>query len=88
MDEEHNLAGSLAAGRTIMANDRTLLAFLRTSLTFLVVGIGLIEYVDHPIIDTIGWILILLTGVFLTWGIRRYRCAKKILKQEAHSKWT
>jgi putative membrane protein len=47
-------ADFLAIGRTIMANERTLLAFFRTSLAFLIVGIGLIKYMDHPVLDAIG----------------------------------
>ena len=71
----------LTVGRTIMANDRTLLAFLRTSLAFLATGIGLIKYLDHQIFDAIGLIFIVLAGIFLIWGIHRYRHVKKILRE-------
>ena len=71
----------LAFGRTIMANERTLLAFLRTSLVFCATGIGLIKYLDHPIFDAIGYIFILLAGIFLIWGIHRYGHVKKILRE-------
>ena len=70
----------LTVGRTIMANERTLLAFLRTSLVFCATGIGLIKYLDHPIFDAIGWIFIVLAGIFLIWGIHRHRHTKKILR--------
>jgi len=49
-------ANFLAIGRTIMANERTLLAFLRTSLAFFLVGGGLIKFLNHPVLDAIGWI--------------------------------
>jgi len=41
---------SLALGRTIMANRRTLLSFLSTGFGLLGGGIGIIEYVDRPLI--------------------------------------
>ena len=71
----------LTYGRTIMANERTLLAFLRTSITFFVAGIGMIKYLDHPVLDAIGWFFVVLAGIFFTWGIHRYRYARKVLKE-------
>jgi putative membrane protein len=74
-------ADFLAIGRTIMANERTLLAFLRTSLAFFLVGGGLIKFLNHPVLDAIGWIFILLGGIFLTWGEQRYRQVRKVLRE-------
>jgi cardiolipin synthase len=39
------------------------------------VGGGLIKFLNHPVLDAIGWIFILLGGIFLTWGVQRYRQA-------------
>lgn len=64
-----------------MANERTLLAFLRTSITFFVAGIGMIKYLDHPLLDTIGWFFIVLAGVFFIWGVHRYRYTRKVFKE-------
>jgi uncharacterized membrane protein YidH (DUF202 family) len=47
-------ANFLAIGRTIMANERTLLAFLRTSPAFFLVGVGLIKFLNHPVLDVIS----------------------------------
>ena len=74
-------AALLTIGRTIMANDRTLLAFLRTSLAFCAAGIGLIKYLDHLVFAVIGWIFVVLTGIFLIWGVRRYRHVRKVLRE-------
>ena len=71
----------LTIGRTIMANERTLLAFLRTSLAFCIAGIGLIKYLDHQALDAIGWIFIVLAGIFLIWGVYRYRHVRKVLRE-------
>jgi putative membrane protein len=71
----------LTIGRTIMANERTLLAFLRTSLAFCIAGIGLIKYLDHQALDAIGWIFIALAGIFLIWGVHRYRHVRKVLRE-------
>ena len=64
-----------------MANERTLLAFLRTSITFFVAGIGMIKYLDHPVLDAIGWFFVVLAGIFFIWGVHRYRYARKVLKE-------
>ena len=71
----------LTIGRTIMANERTLLAFLRTSMAFLIAGIGLIKYLDHPVFDAIGSIFFVLAGIFLIWGVHRYRHVRKVLRE-------
>ena len=71
----------LANGRTFMANERTLLAFLRTFMAFFIAGIGLIKYLDHPVFAEIGWIFIVLDGIFLIWGVRRYRHVRKVLRE-------
>jgi putative membrane protein len=71
----------LSIGSTIMANERTLLAFLRTSITFFVAGIGMIKYLDHPVLDAIGWFFIVLAGIFFIWGVHRYRYTRKVLKE-------
>jgi len=75
-----NPANLLTIGRTIMANERTLLAFLRTFMTFFIAGIGLIKYSDHPVFDTLGWIFIVLAGIFFIWGVHRYRHVRKVLR--------
>ena len=71
----------LVIGRTIMANDRTLLAFLRTSLAFCAAGIGLIKFMDHPLLNAAGWISVLLAGILLIWGVYRHRHVRKILRK-------
>lgn len=70
----------LTIGRTVLANDRTLLAFFRTSLTFGAAGIGLIKYLEHPVYEALGTVLLALAGFFLVWGAHRYRHVKRILK--------
>jgi putative membrane protein len=74
-------ANFLTIGRTIMANERTLLAFLRTSMTFFIAGIGMIKYLGHPAFDAIGWIFVVLAGIFLIWGVYRYRHVRKVLRE-------
>jgi len=71
----------LTIGRTIMANERTLLAFLRTSMAFFIAGIGLIKYLDHPVFDAIGSVFFVLAGIFLIWGVHRYRHVRKVLRE-------
>jgi putative membrane protein len=73
----------LALGRTVMANERTLLSFITTWLALLAGGIGLIKFVDHPIVVFIGWICIPVSFGFLIWGIKSYKSIQKILNTVA-----
>jgi hypothetical protein len=50
-------------------------------MTFFIAGIGMIKYLDHPVLDAIGWIFIVLTGIFLIWGVYRYRYVRKVLRE-------
>jgi len=44
-------------------------------------NIHLIKYLDHPVLDAIGWIFIVLGGIFFIWGIQRYRQVRKVLRE-------
>jgi len=70
---------ALAFGRTTMANERTLLSFLRTSLGLMAGGIGIVGFVERPLIVVLGWLAIFISIPFLVWGIRRYRKIKKLI---------
>ncbi len=67
-----NSTDTLAIGRTVLANERTLLSFIRTGVGLLGAGIGLVAYLKHPAIVAVGWLSIGLSGILLTWGIRRF----------------
>lgn len=69
----------LALGRTIMANERTLLSFITTWLALLAGGIGLIKFIDHPVVVFIGWVCIPVSFGFLIWGVKSYKSIQKIL---------
>jgi putative membrane protein len=68
-----------AFGRTILANERTFLAFFRTGLALLAGGIGIIGFVERPIIVALGWLAIALSVPFFIWGIWRYRVTKALI---------
>jgi len=70
---------ALAFGRTILANERTFLAFLRTSFGLLAGGIGIVGFVDRPIIFALGWLSIALSVPFFIWGIWRYKVTKELI---------
>ena len=72
---------ALAFGRTDMANERTLLSFLRTSIGLMGGGIGIVGFVERPLIVALGWLAIFISIPFLIWGIRRYRKMNKILTE-------
>jgi len=70
---------SLALGRTIMANRRTLLSFLSTGFGLLGGGIGIIEYVDRPLIFFFGAMAVILSLPLIIWGIVGYFQVNKLL---------
>ena len=71
----------LAMGRTMMASDRTYLGFIRTSIGFLAGGIGIVMYIDHPFLVTLGILLILFSIYILILGYRKHMRMKRILSR-------
>ena len=71
----------LAFGRTDMANERTFLSFLRTSLGLLGGGLGIVGFVEHRFVVTLGWFAIILAIPLLVWGIWRYIKMKRLLAE-------
>ena len=49
------------------------------------VGVGLIKFLDHPVLDAVGWTFIVLGGLFLIWGVQRYRLIRKVLREDQQS---
>jgi putative membrane protein len=72
---------ALAFGRTELANERTLLAFLRTSIGLMGGGIGIVGFVERPLIVALGWLAIILSIPSLFWGIWRYRKIKRLMTE-------
>ena len=72
-------ADKLAVGRTAMANDRTLLAFVRTALALLGGGVGLVAYLEHPVILAVGWLSIAASLVLFAWGFRRFAHIRRMI---------
>ena len=72
---------ALAFGRTTMANERTLLSFLRTSIGLMAGGIGIVGFMERPLIVVLGWLAIFISIPFLVWGIRRYRKIKRLINE-------
>ena len=72
---------ALAFGRTTMANERTLLSFLRTNIGLMAGGIGIVGFMERPLIVVLGWLAIFISIPFLVWGIRRYRKIKRLIKE-------
>jgi inner membrane protein YidH len=79
MPEDTWLRDQLASERTSLANERTLLAYLRTAIALFAGGAAGIHFLDSPIIDVVGWIMIV-SGVFvLLYGGRRFRQVAKLI---------
>lgn len=71
----------LAIDRTALSNERTFLAVIRTSLTLLIVGISLLNFLDHPAYDIIAYICLAAAPVVLLFGIIRYFQYKSYLSR-------
>ena len=64
---------------TILANERTFLAFLRTGLGLLAGGIGIVWFVECPIIFALGLIAIAFSVPISIWGTWRYKTTKALI---------
>lgn len=72
----------LAGHRTELANRRTLLAYIRTCLSMLAAGLVFIKFWQHPIVVTLGWVLLPISGLILIQGIRTYAKVRKVIRSE------
>jgi putative membrane protein len=63
----------LALDRTVLANERTFLAYLRTFIGVLSAGIALLKLLDNtPLILMTGYGFIIVSPLFLLFGVMRY----------------
>lgn len=70
---------TLALERTQLANERTLLAYVRTSLALAGGGAGVVHFFPAALLQVLGWLLIVLGGVLLVVGVRRFRAVERRL---------
>ena len=70
----------LALDRTILANERTLLAYLRTFIGTFSAGIAIIKFLDTPLTSVTGYIFIIVSPLFIVFGIVRYIYVSRKLK--------
>ena len=70
--DEMILRDYLALDRTVLANERTLLAYLRTFIGTFSAGIAIIKLLDTPLTNTIGYIFLALSPLFIIFGAIRY----------------
>ncbi|MEI6665082.1 MAG: DUF202 domain-containing protein [Chloroflexota bacterium] len=71
--EEMILRDYLAADRTILANERTLLSYIRTALASAGGGVALIHFLEGPVFETTGILLIVAGFGTVAFGAVRYR---------------
>jgi len=72
----------LAELRTELANRRTLLSHIRTALAFLGGGIALIHFSGHPLIYSVGWLLLPIGTVILIQGVITYTRVNRSVRKE------
>jgi len=63
----------LARDRTALAYERTFLAYIRTSATLFAAGISMVYFFIPIIIQTIGYIFIIISFIVFTFGLIKYR---------------
>ena len=70
--DEMILRDYLALDRTILANERTLLAYLRTFIGTFSAGIAMTRFLDILLTDIIGYIFVIVSPLFVIFGVIRY----------------
>lgn len=78
--DEIILRDYLAMERTTLANERTLLSYLRSSLYLLIGGVALLKLENFENLHFVGYIALVLAGVFILIGFYRYQKLRKRLK--------
>ena len=67
----------MAFERTAMSNSQTLLAYIRTAIAAFAAGIGMFEFVSHPIIIKIGIVFMAVAPVILVAGFVHFFIVRK-----------
>ena len=65
----------------MMSGERTLLSFSTAGLSLLAGGVGLVAYVDHPLLQGLGGLLIPLGILVWIRGVVHYLRVRRLLKQ-------
>ncbi|WP_266369117.1 DUF202 domain-containing protein [Tellurirhabdus rosea] len=81
MPDDLILRDHLALERTHLANERTLLAYLRTSIFLLTSGLSILRLEVLAPLTTLGYGLLILSGLFLTVGLYRFVAHRKKIDQ-------
>jgi putative membrane protein len=71
----------LARQRTELANERTLLAYIRTGLGFVIVGVPAVWWIDHPYIQVLGGLSLVVGAGCVAFGIRRFMTVRSLVAQ-------
>ncbi len=71
----------LALERTRLANERTLFAYIRTSLYLVLGGIAFLQLQGFEKIKWLGYLSLVLSIIFLVFGILKYYQLKNKLKK-------
>ena len=69
----------MAYERTALSNSQTLLAYIRTAIAAFAAGIGMFEFVSHPLIIKIGIAFMAVGPVILIVGFIHYFIVRKKL---------
>ena len=70
----------MAFERTAMSNSQTFLAYIRTAIAAFAAGIGMFEFVSHPLIIKIGIAFMAVAPVILAAGCAEFFAVRRKLK--------
>ena len=73
----------MAFERTALSNSQTLLAYIRTAIAAFAAGIGMFEFVSHPVIIKIGIAFMTVGPIILVVGFVHYFIVRRKM-----SEWT
>ena len=77
------LDADMAFERTALSNSQTLLAYIRTAIAAFAAGIGMFEFVSHPVIIKIGIAFMTVGPIILVVGFVHYFIVRRKM-----SEWT
>ena len=69
----------MAFERTSLSNSQTFLAYIRTAVAIFAAGIGMFEFVEHPVIIKVGIAFMAVAPVMLIVGIVHFFVVRKKL---------
>ena len=67
--------------QVLLSKERTILSFMRTALTFIGVGLVIVNVLQEPVFQVVGYFIIVVGGIEIIESIRRLRNKQKLVEK-------